>query len=48
MTEHRENTYTDSCKKRLTLCIVMSAVGEEDIMIIGKLFPRVKDMDSTQ
>jgi hypothetical protein len=28
-------TYVASCKKRLTLCIVIKAVGDDDIMMIG-------------
>lgn len=32
-------TYVDSCKKRLTLCMVIRAVGDDDIMMIGSLCP---------
>ena len=32
-------TYTASARKRLTLCIVMRAVGEDEIMMIGSVFP---------
>ena len=34
-----KESYVDSCRKRLTLCIVMSAVGEEEIMIMGYKVP---------
>jgi hypothetical protein len=32
-------THTESSRKRFTLCIVMRAVGEEDIMMMGWLWP---------
>jgi len=34
-----EKTYVDSWRKRFTLCIVMRAVGDEEIMMIGYMFP---------
>ena len=33
--------YVDSARKRLTLCIVMRAVGEDDIMIMGYMLPAI-------
>lgn len=35
----RDMTYTASARKRLTPCIVMRAVGEDEIMMIGSVFP---------
>jgi hypothetical protein len=32
-------TYIDSCRNFLTLCMVMRAVGEDDIMIMGNMLP---------
>ena len=31
-----DGSKTASCRKRLTLCMVMRAVGEDEMMIIGK------------
>lgn len=31
--------YVDSARKRFTLCIVMRAVGDEDIMMMGYIVP---------
>ncbi len=32
-------THVDSCKNRLTLCIVIRAVGDDEMMMIGSLCP---------
>lgn len=32
-------TYVASWRKRLTLCIVIRAVGDEEIMMIGYILP---------
>ena len=34
----QDMTYTASCRNRLTLYIVINAVGEDEIMIIGNMF----------
>ena len=34
-------TYVASSRNRLTLCIVIRAVGDEDIMIMGWLLPKI-------
>lgn len=31
--------YTESCKKRFTLYIVMSDVGEDEMTMIGNMLP---------
>lgn len=33
-----QSTYVDSARKRLTLCIVIRAVGEDEIMMMGYIF----------
>lgn len=38
--EARENSYVDSCKNFLTLYMVIKAVGEEEIIMIGQEGPR--------
>ena len=34
-----QRAYVDSWRKRLTLCIVISAVGDDEIIMIGYMVP---------
>ena len=37
-----KETYEESSRKRLTLCMVMRAVGEDEMMMIGWLWPAME------
>ena len=41
----RDMAYIASARKRLTLCIVMRAVGEDDIMMIGSVLPIFRESE---
>ena len=39
-------TYAESSRKRLTLCMVMRAVGDDEMMMMGWLWPTLDFLGS--